>query len=86
MPIPLSMVWFTKGCEDRPNRVELRCDRERGAYVLTVVSADGSATRTTFDDEDDMIAHAVATQIDLESRGWSVAPRLSSTRGQPPPA
>ena len=80
------MVWLTKGPDDRPDRVELRCDRERGAYVLTAVSPDGFATRTTFDDEDDMIAHAVATQIGLESRGWSVAPAASWTRRHPPPA
>ncbi len=80
------MVWFTKVREDSPNRVELRCDRTQGAYLLTVVSADGSETRTTFDDEDDMIAQAVATQIDLESRGWSVAPSMSSALRHPAPS
>ncbi len=71
------MLWFTKEREDRSHRVGLRCGRENGAYVLTVVDADGSETRTTFVDEDAMVAEAVRLQLDLESRGWRALPRTT---------
>jgi hypothetical protein len=69
------MLWFTKKRADRFHRVGFDCGRKSGAYVLTVVDAEGSETVTTFLEEDAMVAEAVRLQLDLESRGWSALAR-----------
>ncbi len=71
------MVWFTKAREDWSHRVWLGCGRKHGVYVLTVVDADGLETKTTFHDEEAMIAEAVRLQLDLESRGWCALARTT---------
>ena len=63
------MVWFVNEGEDPSQRIGLQCRREEGAYVLTVMDPDGSETRTTFDDEDAMIAETVRLHLELECRG-----------------
>ena len=76
-PIRSEMLWFVNACEDRSQPIGLHCRREDGFYALTVVDADGSETRTTFHDEDAMVAEAVRLQLDLESRGWRALPRTT---------
>ena len=73
--IPLEMLWFVNEREDRAQRIGLRCHREHGAYVVTVVDPDGSETQTTFDNEDSMTAEAVRIHLGLEHRGWRALPR-----------
>ena len=68
------MVWFVNEHEARSQRIGLHCRRANGAYVLTVVDPDGSETRTTFDDEDTMIAEAVRIHLGLVHRGWRPLP------------
>ena len=68
------MVWFVNEREARSKRIGLYCSREDGSYVLTVVNPDRSESRTTFDDEDTMIAEAVRIQLELVDRGWRALP------------
>ena len=72
---PSGMVWFVNELEPEPQHIGLDCRQEDGTYVLTVVDPDGSATRTTFDDEDTMTAEAVRIHFGLVDRGWRVLPR-----------
>ena len=71
------MVWFVNERAARSQRIGLHCRREDGAYVLTVADPDGSETRTTFDDEDTMIAEAVRIHLGLVNRGWRALPRTT---------
>ena len=73
--IPLEMLWFVNDRENRSQRIGLRCHRQNGAYVVTVVDPDGSETQTTFDNEDSMTAEAVRIHLGLEHRGWRALPR-----------
>lgn len=69
------MVWFVDECAAGSQHVGLNCCREGGRYILTVVDPGGVETRTTFDDEDAMIAEAVRLQLGLLDRGWRAQPR-----------
>ncbi len=69
------MVWFVNEDESGSQRIGMQCGREGDAFVLTVVDANGAETRTTFDDEDTMIAAAVRMHLGLVDRGWRAGPR-----------
>ena len=71
------MVWFVNNRENGSQRIELLCRRTGADYVLTVVEPDGSETKTTFDDEDTMLAEALQIHLRLENRGWRALPRTS---------
>ena len=69
------MVWFVHEDASRTQRIGMQCGREGDVFVLTVVDLSGAETRTTFDDEDAMIAAAVRTHLGLVDRGWRALPR-----------
>ena len=68
------MVWFVNEREAE-GRIGLACTQEGEVYVLTVVDRDGAETRTTFDNEDTMIAESARMHLALLDRGWRAVPR-----------
>ena len=68
------MVWFVNEHEAQ-GQIGLACAREGEGYVLTVVGLDGAETRTTFDDEDTMIAESARMHLPLLDRGWRALPK-----------
>ena len=70
----MMMLWFS--LETPPGRrfVGLHCGLQGGAYVVTLVSPDGSQEVREFDDEDAMFEAAMRIHSALAGRGWRVCP------------
>ncbi len=73
-PIHRVMLWLSHGTSPDKQVMGIHCQAQDGAYVLILISPDGSQEAKTFTDEDAMFEAAMKIHCALATRGWRVCP------------